>query len=109
MTAKHTPGPWESIPPKTKGKHWKVGARGRLGGKGSTAGASVLWDLASIANGAPGDTLATEEANADLIAAAPEMFAAMQAVAKYAGLLNLPLDVSNAFHHALAKAEGRAP
>ncbi len=78
--AKHTPGPWEAIPPKAKGKHWRIGARGKLGGKADgMAGATVLWDVASIGNGSPGDTLATEEANARLIAAAPNLLAACEA------------------------------
>lgn len=76
--AEHTRGPWEAIKPSKVGKHWKVCARGRLGGEGSIAGASVLWNLAAINNGAPGDTLDTEEANACLIAAAPELLAACE-------------------------------
>lgn len=77
--SKHTPGQWEAIKPKKEGKHWTVGARGVLGGKGAIAGALVLWNIAMIDNGAPGDTLDTEEANARLIAAAPDLLAACKA------------------------------
>lgn len=84
--SKHTPGPWEAIPPKKTGKHWKVGAHGKLGGSGSAAGATALWFVAQIDNGAPGDTLETEGANARLIAAAPDLLAAAKAMFELAHL-----------------------
>lgn len=64
-----TPAPWEATESNEEEERWMVGARGQLGGKGAIANASVLWYVAMIHNGAPGDTLATEEANARGIAA----------------------------------------
>ena len=78
MTTQPTPGEWEAIPPAKKGKHWKVGAKGRLGGTGVTAGLPVLFFVAQIDNGAPDDTLKTEEANARIMAAAKNLLAACE-------------------------------
>lgn len=115
--AEHTPGEWVAIPPNKVGKHWRVGVRGKLGGSGPVSGADVLWDLAVIGNGVPGDTLDTEEANARLIAAAPDLLAAAREV--LAGL-NARIDAASAagkpvpmfagvasLHAAIAKATGQ--
>lgn len=74
---KHTYGEWVTLPPLKAGKHWKVGVRGTLAGH-PLAGKEVTWLIASIDNGAPGDTLDTEAANARLIAAAPTLLAAVE-------------------------------
>lgn len=70
--AKHTPGEFVALPPGKPGKRWRVAAKGRLGG-GSMAAAEVTWIVATIGNGAPGDTLETEGANARLFAASPDL------------------------------------
>ncbi len=54
-----------------------------LGGKGAIAGAKVMWKIASIDNGAPGYTLETEGANSRLMAAAPELLAALERIAAH--------------------------
>jgi len=63
----HTPGPWVPI----KGidddtERWGV----------YTAGPQNNYHIATIENGAPGDTLETETYNAHLISAAPDLLAA---------------------------------
>lgn len=120
--AEHTKGIWEAIKPAKSGKHWKVGANGVLGGKGPTAGAPVLFFVAMIDNGAPGDTLETEEANARLVAAAPDLLEALKEWVTFADrimgdledgdpLKQAILDTHGArterSRAALAKAEGR--
>lgn len=72
-----TPGPWEAR--KDEKGRWHVGAASRFGGKGATAGLSVLWD---VANGRPQDGEAAE-ANAHLIAQAPAMRKALEALAAF--------------------------
>jgi hypothetical protein len=63
----HTPGEWVVVAPARKGGRYRVNVRGIHREK------EVWWDLAVVENGAPGDTLETEGANARLIAAAPAM------------------------------------
>lgn len=63
LAEKATPGPLEAIPPPRIGNHWKVGTRPKERN-------GCLFLVAMIDNGAPGDTLDTEEANARLFAAA---------------------------------------
>lgn len=84
--AEHTPGPWEALPPAKLGKHWRVAQRGMLGGGGVLGSATAMWLIAVIENGAPGDTLETEEANARLIAAAPDLLAACERLLPWATL-----------------------
>jgi hypothetical protein len=69
---------WEAVPPKKPRKNWMVAVRGPLGGKGSIGGACVLWDVATIHNGAPGNTLQTQEEIAHIMAASKELLAACQ-------------------------------
>jgi hypothetical protein len=74
-----TPGEWEAIAPKNVGKHWKVITNGLFGGnQGAISGAKVMWNLASIDNGAPGDTLETEGENARLFAASKKLLEALR-------------------------------
>jgi hypothetical protein len=105
--AKHTEGEWEAIPPKKVGKHWSIGVKGTLGGKG------VTWLLAHIDNGKPGDTLDTEQANALLMAAAPDLLDALRGMLLSQDCswenLNLGHDWREACEHARAairKAKG---
>ena len=117
--SEYTPGDWEAVAPKKVGKHWSIYARGKLGGHGSTAGLSCLWHLASIGNGAPGDSLETEAANARLMAASKQMLQALKRARQFiingveCGYVRMPepgdtaLDTLPAIEAALAKAEGR--
>jgi hypothetical protein len=70
--AGHTPGPWKAIQADLHGdpdapdrNRWSVCLDGE-----------VPFLIATIENGAPGDTLKTEEANARLFASAPDLLAA---------------------------------
>ena len=65
---KHTPGEWRVVLPAKTGGHCKVTVARPTAGEGTR-----LYLLAVIENGAPGDTLKTEQANAALISAAPEL------------------------------------
>jgi hypothetical protein len=72
----HTPGSWIAIQAdlhcedeKPDPKRWAVLVDGER-----------RWFVATIENGAPGDTLDTEEANALLIASAPDLLAALRAI-----------------------------
>lgn len=59
----HTPGPWKAIKGGlAEGDDMRCGVRG-----------DKEYLVATIENGAPGDFCETEEANAKLIASAPEM------------------------------------
>ncbi len=104
--AGHTPGEWEAMPPKKIGKHWRVGANAKLGGNGAIGGASVLYYVATIDNGAPGDTLETEEANARLIAAAPEMLQACKDGLEWMDEHGYGGPMYRTFRDAIAKATG---
>lgn len=66
--SKHTPGPWVATKADiydSDPNRWSVCTSGERG-----------YFIATIENDAPGDTLKTEEANARLIAAAPDLFKA---------------------------------
>lgn len=86
----HTPGPWraEWVP---KGQRPWVGriAEGR-------------WAALAC-----GKTDEEAEANARLIAAAPELLAALQAVADYWAGGDVPADIDAAMRAAIAKATGQ--
>lgn len=65
----HTPGEWVALAPSRIGKHWHVGTK-------IEGGSGRVYIVAAIHNGAPGDTLDTEEANARLFAASKDLLAA---------------------------------
>lgn len=66
-----TPGPWKAVLGIDEEPHrWAVVVDGPR-----------EWHIATIMNGAPGDTLATEASNARLFAAAPKLLAACKATA----------------------------
>ena len=93
--AKHTPGDWMADVT-GRSKRWRVYARVNDG---------PSYIVAVVHNGAPGDTLDTERANARLIAAAPNLLAALQVVvaATPEGRLDLALEAARA---AIARATG---
>ena len=100
--SKHTPGPWTaSMGTEDDNERWCV-----LNEAG--------YLLATVENGAPGDTLETEEANARLIAAAPGLLAACKAVVDRSGgrLYNTDQVTGSIFADllsaAIARAEGGA-
>lgn len=103
MEAKHTPGPWEASRGIDKEPdRWVV-----------TVVGPKPWGVATIENGAPGDTLKTEEANARLFAAAPELLRELKHLVRLLeplerdGGLNVPgLATLNGARAAIAKAEG---
>lgn len=69
MSSGHTPGPWSARKADEEDRtRWIV----------CVDGPKPFW-VATIENGAPGDTLETEAANARLIAAAPELLKAAKA------------------------------
>jgi len=91
MSAQHTPGPWVN--------------HGRIQQPGlphSSVGARTL--IARVYSEAFGDT-EQEAANARLIAAAPDLLAALQAVVRVADRKTDEFDLA---HAAIAKATGSA-
>ena len=89
MTTKmtHTPGPWEC--PGTDGDEWAICHRDRTRKRRTIA--HVYY-----------------EANARLIAAAPDLLAALRRYVQYEDEKH-PFSVRQAARTALAKAEGRTP
>ncbi|MGC1272969.1 MAG: hypothetical protein WBC44_04630 [Planctomycetaceae bacterium] len=65
-----------------------------------------LWIVATIENGAPGDTLKTEGANARLFAAAPDLLEACKALLLCADNDVKHRDIARQAREAIAKAEG---
>ena len=67
----NTPGPWKALkggtPLDPDPERWCVVTCG-----------PITYCIASIENGAPGDTLETEGANAHLLAAAPDLLAVVE-------------------------------
>ena len=82
--AKHTPGPWVTTP-EPNGIEWSVDA-----GK---------WGIATCA-AEPGD--GTTEANARLIAAAPDLLTALERIAE----LSYDSEATRVAREAIAKARG---
>jgi hypothetical protein len=111
----HTPGKWVAMKPSKVGKHWSVCAEGRFGGTSSLAGAKCHWIVCRVHNGAPGDTLVTEEANARLIASAPDLYEALKKARDWVAMyLNIPgqepaaQSMTRVIDAALAKVEGKS-
>ncbi len=94
-TASHTPGPW-------------VVARGRINCSGEFGYGAITtdedepWYIAKV------ESLPREEANARLIAAAPDMLAALQRLVNDSMFKNHP-EASQMAIDAIAKATGEAP
>lgn len=102
---KHTPGPWEARPwPRDEGKFQIWGSH--PGSKGSTFRA---W-VASVRAGELSDE--TNEANARLIAAAPDMLKILKRIASsvdFNGTCHPLFDgMQKQMTDAIAKAEGRS-
>lgn len=100
--AEHTPGPWEVFKPNEE-HGWRVGTTKVL-----AKDVSVSWFIAST----PSDRAGTEEANARLIAAAPELLQACMTL--LAVVDRLPdghsaerITSAIAARQAIAKAKGR--
>jgi hypothetical protein len=98
--AKHTPGEW-------KAEKGFEGEPDRWCVVTSQGG----YVIATIHNGAPGDTLETEAANARVMAASEKLLAAARralAVMKATGESVRPGNALGALDNAIRKAEGRA-
>ena len=95
--SKHTPGPWEIEEYLDFGDEYWYG-----GNQGFTihAGPAVLGSTNK------GD-IPKAQANARLIAAAPELLAALKAAKKYTELLIFQVALNAQIDEAIAKAEGR--
>lgn len=97
--AQHTPGPWEPLIGLKEDDMMRcavVAVRGK-----------TQYLLATIENGAPGDFCETEESNAHLIAAAPDLLAAARRVRARCQSMRLDSDASNALD-ALSAAIAKA-
>jgi hypothetical protein len=109
MSTKHTPGPWTAHGPATKGNQWGVvadlaydarrGARRRI----ALLGSPRSWDGLSVQ--------AEDEANAQLIAAAPDMLAALKLLLSLIEYTQMPAGETTAkakaaAYAAIAKATG---
>lgn len=103
MTAKHTPGPWFA---EKNDSYWEVNPD--KGGENE-----LPFSVANVCSSAPGNRDGgLQEANARLIAAAPELLAALQLVAgevtdyvrPTSADSHLPTDIVAVVHAAIAKA-----
>lgn len=94
---KHTPGEW-SISRSSANRHsWRISAV--VNGRPAAIANTALW--------LPTDPQKESEANARLIAAAPELLAACKAVSRIIDTLpNTLADVAPAIKAAVVKAEG---
>lgn len=102
-----TPGPWVAVSGRESGgsDRWSI-----------VSGGATPWLIAVVENGQPGDTLETEACTARLIAAAPDLLAALECYVNHPVLdwrdadscpvcgQNLPLALA-----AIAKAKGEPP
>jgi hypothetical protein len=107
MKMKHTPGPWTylrmKLGPKQKDRRCGFVINGPDTGNPLPVRVCDLRVPAGI------DGFGEGEANARLIAAAPELLAALQAVADYWAGGDIPPDIDAAMRDAIAKAQGGAP
>lgn len=99
--SKHTPGPWKAgVGVDGEADRWGVWA----------AYGNRQWHIATVENGAPGDTLETEAATAHLIAAAPDLLAAVEAmlplIAHEAAMRSDVFEVYHSARTARDKAKG---
>lgn len=78
---RHTPGPW---------KPWKGDEDDPERWSVVAAYGDKPWVIATVENGAPGDTLKTEEATARLIAAAPDLLAELEATRDWLASFSVP-------------------
>jgi hypothetical protein len=107
MKMKHTPGPWTylrmKLGPKQKDRRCGFVINGPDTGNPLPVRVCDLRVPAGI------DGFGEGEANARLIAAAPELLAALQAVAAVTGEAILCDQFASAARDAIAKAQGGAP
>lgn len=96
---KHTPGPWRADPPNLNPKHglppkefWSI--------RGVDEHGCVSHEIARLTGWQK-----TDEANANLLGAAPDLYAALQAVLRVADIKTIEYDLAR---FALAKAKGYA-
>lgn len=74
--SKHTPGPWEAVPSASRRHHWDIYGSEWNGSEPNRYKTSV----AQTSNWMPSDPPEESEANARLIAAAPELLEAVKAL-----------------------------
>lgn len=90
----HTPGPWKALKgAEFEPERWVVVFDGE-----------PEWLIATIENGAPGDTLDTEEATAHVIAAAPELLTASELALRVAEQW-IESELAGTHYYASAKEE----
>lgn len=83
--AKHTPGTWKVIKGAVEGDTMRCAVVVEQG--------THAYLIATIENGAPGDFCETEEANANLVAAAPAMLAELKSLSRaYVSLMEAGRD-----------------
>jgi len=100
---KHTPGPWSVIPPDENSKSWFVG-RDRLGASIGTVPEHFKDDRTFYVCCFRYFPIDDAEANANLIAAAPDMYEVLEDLLKYKGVMS-DESVARA-RSAIAKARG---
>lgn len=105
MTTEHTPGPWTVVPdPDEEGRLLEISAPCHE--HPDCAKTIVFGSRSSLRSSTGPNTMA----NAYLIAAAPDLLAALRAIltdSPETGFTGLTLENARAAHAAIAKAEGR--
>lgn len=108
MTTKHTPGPFKAIQANCMDMDDEDDTRWSV-----VTNWPRQYFVATIENGAPGDTLRTEEANARLFAAAPDLLAACREAVRILETVELTKSADLAAIErilaAIARAEGAKP
>jgi hypothetical protein len=104
-TPKHTPGPWYTD---SRGQIWRRPINELYEYGGGVAGDKPL---ASVVRGWYNEDESgyPVEANAQLIAAAPEMLEALKSIVDTVWFDRFDTELILAVEHAIAKAEGRTP